>query len=120
MIPQILSRGLPITMESVVSLFSCFEPLSRDQIWKLILIAKPMTLAVDPDPTKFILEFLDVLLPDFENIINFSILWHCAACIQKCRCHTSTKKSSLDPNVRQLLTCVELAVCVQASRVSCH
>ena len=44
-------KGVPITSESPIGMFSCFEPLSREQIRKLISSAKPTTSAVDPAAT---------------------------------------------------------------------
>ena len=54
--------------------FSEFVSLNRDQIRKLVAGAKPTTSALDPAPTKFVLEFLETLLPVYERIINSSLL----------------------------------------------
>jgi hypothetical protein len=53
--------------------FSTFSPLGSDDLRKLILKAKPTTSALDPAPTKFVLEFLEILLPVFERMINLSL-----------------------------------------------
>jgi hypothetical protein len=53
--------------------FSTFSPLVSGDIRKLILKAKPTTSALDPAPTKFVLEFLEILLPVFERMINLSL-----------------------------------------------
>jgi hypothetical protein len=53
--------------------FSMFMPLATEDVRKLILKAKPTTSALDPAPTKFVLEFLEILLPVFERMINLSL-----------------------------------------------
>jgi hypothetical protein len=53
--------------------FSRFSPLVAEDIRKLILKANPTTSALDPAPTKFVLEFLETLLPVFERMINLSL-----------------------------------------------
>jgi len=64
----------PLSPASATTAFSDFAPLSLDQVRQLILKAKPTTSALDPAPTKFVLEFLDILLPVFQKIINLSLL----------------------------------------------
>ena len=54
-------------------MFSCFRVLSGDQILKFIHASQPATAAVDPVPTKFVLEFTKVLLPVFQKILNLSL-----------------------------------------------
>ena len=53
--------------------FSCFKPVTVEQIRKLILKSKPTTTATDPVPTKFLLDFTDVLSPVVQKIVNLSL-----------------------------------------------
>ena len=54
--------------------FCNFKPVSEDEIKKIIINAKPTTSFVDPCSTKFMLNFLDILLPIFVIIINMSLM----------------------------------------------
>ena len=42
-------------------------------ICQLILKSKSMTAATDPVPTKFLLDFTDILLPVIQKIVNLSL-----------------------------------------------
>ena len=50
-----------------IGMISRSHALSEDQILKLIRESKSTIVTVDPAPAKLVLEFTDVLLPDFRK-----------------------------------------------------
>ncbi|XP_046581851.1 uncharacterized protein LOC124289284 [Haliotis rubra] len=53
--------------------FDSFDPLTEEQIICIIKQSKGTTCTLDPAPTKFVLEYFDILLPVFTQIINLSL-----------------------------------------------
>ena len=51
-----------------------FEPVSEDELRKIIMHAATKTCALDPIPTWLVKESLDVLLPSITSIVNKSLL----------------------------------------------
>ena len=79
--------------------FESFDPISEDELRKLILSSKPTTCPLDPIPTPLLFECLDILLPSIHAIINKSLVSGSVPSIFKSAIvRPLLKKSSLDPN----------------------
>jgi hypothetical protein len=80
--------------------FEEFEPLTADQIRKLIARSKPTTAATDPVPTRLLLEFIDTLLPVILRIVNLSLRSGTVPeQFKKAILKPLIKKQTLDPEV---------------------
>ena len=53
--------------------FDAFEPLSEDDVRKLVVDSRKKSCYLDPVPTDFLVKCLDVLLPVIPKIINISL-----------------------------------------------
>ncbi|CAB3987345.1 Hypothetical predicted protein, partial [Paramuricea clavata] len=56
-----------------VSHFDAFEPLSEDDVRKLVVDSHKKSCYLDPVPTDFLVKCLDMLLPVITKIINISL-----------------------------------------------
>ncbi len=59
----------------------CFCTFSEAEVLLLFTSARPTFCMLDPAPTRFALEFIDVLLPVITRIINSSLF---SGCVPKC------------------------------------
>ena len=85
--------GLPLTE---------FSSVEEGQLRKVILKSKKTSCELDPAPTKFLLQFFEVLLPVFVLIINLSLKsGQVPKCFKKAVVKPLVKKSGLDPNISQ-------------------
>jgi len=85
--------GLPLTE---------FSSVDEGQLRKVILKSKKTSCELDPAPTKFLLQFLEVLLPVLVLIINLSLKsGQVPKCFKKAVVKPLLKKSGLDPNISQ-------------------
>ncbi|KAL8596981.1 hypothetical protein ACOMHN_054712 [Nucella lapillus] len=79
---------------------SRFEPVTEEQLMKIIRRCNPTSSAVDPVPTRIVMKHLDILLPVLVAIINASLL---SATIPRpfksAIVKPFIKKRNLDPNV---------------------
>jgi hypothetical protein len=79
---------------------TCFQPVSEDQLRKIISKANATSSDVDPVPTKIVLACLDILLPVLVKIVNSSLQSASVPVTFKTAViKPLIKKSSLDPNV---------------------
>ena len=77
-----------------------FEPVTDDQLRKIIRRCNATSSSVDPVPTKIVIEHLDILLPVLVNIINASLASAVVPSLFKIAViKPLLKKPSLDPNV---------------------
>ena len=53
--------------------FDSFLSVAEDQVKKFLLESKPTTCPLDPMPTKFLLEFVDEIVPTLTHLINDSL-----------------------------------------------
>ena len=74
--------------------------LSDDQIRKLISRSKLTQAALDPIPTKLVVEFLGILLPVISKIVNLSLKTGTVPkAFEKAVVKPLLKKADLDPDV---------------------
>ena len=104
------------------------EPFTQDEIHSILKKAKPTSCALDPVPTRFLYEHIDILLPTITRLVNTSL----SAGVMPANCKKALvkpllKKTGLDPDVRKnyrpvsnlpfISKVIEKAVC---SRLSKH
>eukprot|EP00745_Piridium_sociabile_P014216 TRINITY_DN20961_c0_g1_i1.p1 TRINITY_DN20961_c0_g1~~TRINITY_DN20961_c0_g1_i1.p1 ORF type:complete len:306 (-),score=34.33 TRINITY_DN20961_c0_g1_i1:857-1774(-) len=76
-----------------------FSPVSEDFVKKVILQTTPKTCELDPMPTKFLFQHLDLLLPTITNIMNESLTSGIFPPeFKTAMVKPLLKKSNLDPN----------------------
>ena len=51
-----------------------FKEVSKDQLQSVINSLSSATCSIDPLPTPIVKQCLDTLLPNFDRIVNFSLL----------------------------------------------
>ncbi|MCP3849467.1 MAG: reverse transcriptase family protein, partial [Gammaproteobacteria bacterium] len=79
--------------------FRSFQPVTEQQLKKVILLSKPTTCSLDPIPTPLLLECLDSLLPTLTHIVNLSLTSGSVPSIYKMAVvKPLLKKPSLDQN----------------------
>ena len=93
--PQLQNSSQPFSGTPL----STFSPVSEDFVKKVIYQTTPKTCELDPMPTKFLFQYLDLLLPAITNIMNESL----TSGIFPLEFKTAIvkpllKKSSLDPS----------------------
>ena len=80
------------------SSLSEFEPVDETCLRKIIGKSKKTSCFLDPAPTIFLLQFLDIILPILLKLINLSLEHGCVPdCLKKAVVKPLLKKSSLDP-----------------------
>ena len=57
-----------------VTPLTSFEPLSNEDIRKLILSAAPKSCSLDPIPTSLLKDCIEILLPSIGKVINMSLI----------------------------------------------
>ena len=55
----------------------CFSTISLDTFMKVVMVSKPSSCILDPNPTKLLRELLPVFCPPMLNIINGSLSTGC-------------------------------------------
>lgn len=93
---------LPDTSEDNIdctgSVLTSFVPVNENTVKKIINKSKKTSCLLDPAPTKFLLQFLDILLPVIVLIINKSLQQGCVPdCLKKAIVKPLLKKPTLDP-----------------------
>jgi hypothetical protein len=79
---------------------TCFQPVSEDQLRKIVSKANATSSDVDPVPTKIVLACLNILLPVLVKIVNSSLQSASVPVTFKTAViKPLIKKSNLDPNV---------------------
>ena len=80
-------------------IFDKFEPVSEEDVRKIILNSKPTTCPLDPIPTPLLIENLDLLLPTITKFVNDSLAQGAFPDIYKSAIvRPLLKKSNLDKN----------------------
>ena len=96
------ASDLPEAEDSVTcsgSVISSFSSVNEDTVRKIINKSKKTSCHLDPAPTKFILQFLDILLPIIVLIINRSLELGCVPdCFKEAIVKPLLKKATLDPS----------------------
>ena len=85
---------------SIATSLTDFQPITEDQLLKIIKRCNPTSSLVDPIPTKLVIEHLDILLPVLVSIINTS--FQCSAVPKPFKTAVIKpllKKQNLDPGV---------------------
>ena len=59
--------------KSIQFTFDSFNPISQEELKKMILSSKPTTCPLDPIPTSLLFDCIDILLPTLQRIINDSL-----------------------------------------------
>ena len=78
---------------------SAFDPVTEDVVRKTIMQSTPKTCELDPMPTKFLFQHLDLLLPTITHIMNESLISGvCPTEFKTAILKPLLKKSNLDPN----------------------
>ena len=76
-----------------------FSTVTEDFVKKIILQSAPKSCELDPLPTKFLFQYLDLLLPTITHIMNVSLSSGCFPHDFKTAVvKPLLKKSDLDPN----------------------
>ena len=86
------------TTETSGSSLCVFDQVDENSVKKIISKSKKTSCHLDPAPTKFLLQFLDILLPIIVLIINKSLeLGEVPECMKKAVVKPLLKKHNLDP-----------------------
>ena len=98
------AKNLPETAENFLvpngSSITTFDQVDETIVKKVIDKSKKTSCQLDPAPTNFILQFLDILLPIIVLLINKSLETGCVPdCFKKAIVKPLLKKSSLDPSI---------------------
>ena len=89
----------PSSSGFVGSHLSEFKSLSCDEVKKLILSSSPKSCSLDPIPTQFLFQHVDVLIDCLTSIINDSLLSGVMPlCFRKAIISPLIKKPNLDQN----------------------
>ena len=56
------------------SAIDVFQPVSEQEVKKIIQSSSPKTCSLDPIPTPLFVEYIDVLLPTVTHIVNDCLL----------------------------------------------
>jgi hypothetical protein len=55
------------------TVFMSFQPVSEDEVKRIVLKSKPTTCSLDPIPTNLLFECIDIVLPSLTEMINDSL-----------------------------------------------
>ena len=95
---QLTLKEETISVEPSGSSLCSFELVDENTVRKIISKSKKTSCDLDPVPTKFLIQFLDILLPVIVVIINKSLQLGCVPeSFKKAVVKPLLKKSSLDP-----------------------
>ena len=89
-----------ITPDSPPPVFSTFSTVTEDQVTKIITNSLSKSCSLDPWPTFFVLDYLDILITPITSIINASLeQGKCPNFFKQAHVTPIIKKSSLDKEV---------------------
>ena len=93
---SVISSNVSVQLSSALDVF---QPVSEEDVRKIIKNSKPTTCPLDPLPTPLLVEFLDQVLPTITNLINDSLRTGIfPQCFKTAVVRPLLKKPSLDQN----------------------
>jgi len=107
-----LTSVLPIVDVPPAAQFTSFEPLTEDQVKKIILSSPTKSCPLDPIPTWLLKELSNTLAPVITKIVNLSILTgHLPSPLKQALVIPLLKKLTFDEEIfKKLSTYLELSI----------
>ena len=95
-----LTSVLPIVDVPPAAQFTSFEPLTEDQVKKIILSSPTKSCPLDPIPTWLLKELSNTLVPIITKIVNLSLLTgHLPSSLKQALVIPLLKKLTLDKEI---------------------